>query len=81
MSRGGDELTTQPNVLLIDRDKVASGANGCYAGGAPTSRIGVLATERTRFQNYSVEAKCTPNVSTLSTGRLPIASCQVGQRC
>ena len=81
MSRGGDELTTRPNVLFTDRDNADSGAIDCYAGAARTPRINVLATEGTRFKNYSVETKCTQTLSALLTGRLLTAPWKASRRC
>ena len=46
----------------------------CYGGGTPTPRIDRLAAEGIRFNNYTVEAQCTPTRSAISTGRQPVRS-------
>ena len=44
----------------------------CYGGGTPTPRIDRLAAEGIRFNNYTVEAQCTPTRSAILTGRQPV---------
>jgi arylsulfatase A-like enzyme len=46
----------------------------CYGGGTPTPRIDRLAAEGIRFNNYTVEAQCTPTRSAILTGRQPVRS-------
>ncbi|MCP4168396.1 MAG: sulfatase-like hydrolase/transferase [Chloroflexi bacterium] len=52
-------------------DNIGWGDLGCYGGMAPTPRLDQLAGEGMRFQNYNVEAQCTPTRSAIMTGRLP----------
>ena len=55
-------MTTQkkPNVIFMLVDNLGWGDLGCYGGMAPTPRLDQLADEGIRFQNYNVEAQCTP---------------------
>ena len=66
-------MTTQkkPNVVFMLVDNIGWGDLGCYGGMAPTPRLDQLADEGIRFQNYNVEAQCTPTRSAIMTGRLP----------
>ncbi|MEA3334734.1 MAG: arylsulfatase [Chloroflexota bacterium] len=66
-------MTTQkkPNVIFLLVDNIGWGDLGCYGGMAPTPRLDQLADEGIRFQNYNVEAQCTPTRSAIMTGRLP----------
>ena len=45
-----------------------------YGGTTPTPRIDKLASEGIRFNNYNVEAQCTPTRSAIMTGRMPVRS-------
>ena len=45
-----------------------------YGGTIPTPRIDKMASEGIRFNNYNVEAQCTPTRSAILTGRHPVRS-------
>ncbi|HKV54516.1 MAG TPA: arylsulfatase [Candidatus Binataceae bacterium] len=64
----------KPNVVFILVDNVGWGDLSCYGGTVPTPRIDSIATEGLRFNNYTVEAQCTPTRSAIMTGRLPVRS-------
>jgi arylsulfatase A-like enzyme len=64
----------QPNIVFILLDNVGWGDLGVYGGMTPTPRIDMLANEGIRFNNYNVEAQCTPTRSAIMTGRMPIRS-------
>ena len=70
--------TAQPNVVIMMTDNLGWGELGSYGGGelrgAPTPRLDQLAEEGMRFQNFNVEAQCTPSRSAFMTGRFPIRS-------
>ena len=66
--------TQKPNIVFILVDNVGWGAFGAYGGTIPTPRIDKLASEGVRFNNYNVEAQCTPTRSALMTGRYPVRS-------
>jgi len=53
---------------------VGWGDFGVYGGGTATPRIDALACEGIRFNNYSVEAQCTPTRSAIMTGRQSVRS-------
>ena len=53
-------MATEPNIVFILCDNVGWGDFGVYGGGTPTPRIDQLAREGIRFNNYTVEAQCTP---------------------
>ncbi|MGH7934926.1 MAG: sulfatase-like hydrolase/transferase, partial [Candidatus Binataceae bacterium] len=55
-------------------DNVGWGDLGVYGGTTPTPRIDALANEGIRFNNYNVEAQCTPTRSAIMTGRMPVRS-------
>ena len=55
-------------------DNVGWGTFGVYGGTIPTPRIDKLASEGIRFNNYNVEAQCTPTRSAILTGRHPVRS-------
>jgi arylsulfatase A-like enzyme len=55
-------------------DNVGWGDFACYGGGTPTPRIDRLASEGIRFNNYTVEAQCTPTRSAILTGRQSVRS-------
>jgi hypothetical protein len=59
----------QPNIVFILLDNVGWGDLGVYGGMTPTPRIDKLANEGIRFNNYNVEAQCTPTRSAIMTGR------------
>jgi arylsulfatase A-like enzyme len=61
--------TTRPNIVFILCDNIGWGDFSCYGGGIPTPRIDKLASEGIRFNNYTVEAQCTPTRTALMTGR------------
>lgn len=66
--------TTKPNIVFILVDNVGWGDFGVYGGVTPTPRIDKLASEGIRFNNYNVEAQCTPSRSAILTGRMPVRS-------
>ncbi len=59
----------KPNIVFLLVDNVGWGAFGVYGGMIPTPRIDKLASEGIRFNNYNVEAQCTPTRSAIHTGR------------
>src|SRR5262249_42210069 len=73
---GSPSATTssKPNIVFILVDNVGWGDFGVYGGTTPTPRIDKLASEGIRFNNYNVEAQCTPTRSALMTGRMPVRS-------
>ena len=56
----------KPNIVFILVDNVGWGAFGAYGGMIPTPRIDKLASEGIRFNNYNVEAQCTPTRSAIT---------------
>jgi arylsulfatase A-like enzyme len=64
----------RPNIVFILCDNVGWGDFACYGGGTPTPRIDQLASEGIRFNNYTVEAQCSPTRSALITGRQSVRS-------
>jgi arylsulfatase A-like enzyme len=74
MSTGTRAADSQPNIVFILVDNVGWGDFGVYGGMTPTPRIDKLASEGIRFNNYNVEAQCTPTRSALLTGRHPVRS-------
>lgn len=66
--------TTQPNIVFILCDNVGWGDFAVYGGGTPTPRIDKFASEGIRFNNYTVEAQCTPTRSAILTGRQSVRS-------
>ena len=69
-------MSTQPkpNIVFILCDNVGWGDFGVYGGGTATPRIDQLAGEGIRFNNYTVEAQCTPTRSAILTGRQSVRS-------
>ena len=65
---------TRPNIVFILVDNIGWGTFGVYGGTIPTPHIDKLASEGIRFNNYNVEAQCTPTRSALMTGRHPVRS-------
>ncbi|MER5933489.1 arylsulfatase [Streptomyces sp. NPDC002054] len=66
--------STKPNVVFILMDNVGWGDLSCYGGSVSTPRIDSIARDGLRFNNYTVEAQCTPTRSAILTGRLPVRS-------
>jgi arylsulfatase A-like enzyme len=64
----------KPNVVFILVDNVGWGTFGAYGGTIPTPRIDKMASEGIRFNNYNVEAQCTPSRSAIMTGRYSVRS-------
>jgi arylsulfatase A-like enzyme len=64
----------RPNVVYILHDNTGWGDWGVYGGNVATPRIDKFASEGIRFNNYTVEAQCTPTRSAILTGRLPARS-------
>jgi arylsulfatase len=65
---------SKPNIVFILMDNVGWGDLSVYGGSVPTPRIDALAREGMRFNNYTVEAQCTPSRAAILTGRLPVRS-------
>jgi arylsulfatase len=74
VSTGWASAQSKPNIVFILVDNVGWGDFGVYGGTTPTPRIDKLASEGIRFNNYNVEAQCTPSRSAIMTGRMPIRS-------
>ncbi len=64
----------KPNFVFILCDNVGWGDFGVYGGRTSTPRIDALAGEGIRFNNYTVEAQCTPTRSAILTGRQSVRS-------
>ena len=64
----------KPNIVFILLDNTGWGDLGPYGGQTPTPRIDALAAEGIRFNNYTVEAQCTPTRSAILTGRHAVRS-------
>jgi arylsulfatase A-like enzyme len=64
----------KPNIVFILVDNVGWGDFGVYGGTVPTPCIDKFAGEGIRFNNYNVEAQCTPTRSAIMTGRHPVRS-------
>jgi arylsulfatase A-like enzyme len=64
----------RPNIVYILHDNTGWGDWGVYGGTTATPRIDKFASEGIRFNNYTVEAQCTPTRSAILTGRLPSRS-------
>jgi arylsulfatase A-like enzyme len=60
---------TKPNVVFILADNIGWGDFSVYGGLTATPRIDALANAGIRFNNYNVEAQCTPTRSAILTGR------------
>jgi arylsulfatase A-like enzyme len=67
-------VSASPNIVFILVDNVGWGNFGVYGGTIPTPRIDRFASEGIRFNNYNVEAQCTPTRSAIITGRHPVRS-------
>jgi arylsulfatase len=65
---------TKPNIVFILVDNVGWGDFSVYGGTTATPRIDKMASEGIRFNNYNVEAQCTPTRSAIMTGRHPVRS-------
>ena len=59
----------RPNIVFVLCDNVGWGDFAVYGGNTPTPRIDKLADEGIRFNNYTVEAQCTPTRTAILTGR------------
>ena len=64
----------KPNVVFMLADNVGWGDLSVYGGTLPTPRIDSIAKDGLRFNNYTVEAQCTPTRAAIMTGRLPVRS-------
>jgi arylsulfatase A-like enzyme len=62
-------MKVRPNIVFVLCDNVGWGDFSCYGGSIPTPRIDKLASEGIRFNNYTVEAQCTPTRTAILTGR------------
>jgi arylsulfatase A-like enzyme len=69
MSPSQKATRTRLNILFVLADNVGWGDFSRYGGSIPTPRIDKLASEGIRFNNYTVEAQCTPTRTALLTGR------------
>jgi arylsulfatase A-like enzyme len=67
-------VTKKPNIVFVLCDNVGWGDFGVYGGSTATPRIDQLAGEGIRFNNYCVEAQCTPTRSAIMTGRQSVRS-------
>jgi arylsulfatase A-like enzyme len=67
-------VNTSPNIIFILVDNIGWGNFGVYGGTIYTPRIDQLANEGIRFNNYNVEAQCTPTRSAILIGRHPVRS-------
>jgi arylsulfatase A-like enzyme len=65
---------SRPNIVFILCDNTGWGDFSCYGGLTPTPRIDKFAAEGVRFNNYCVEAQCTPTRSAILTGRQSVRS-------
>jgi len=63
---------TKPNIVFFLLDNVGWGDFSCYGGTTATPRIDKMASEGIRFNNYNVEAQCTPTRAAIMTGRHPV---------
>lgn len=68
------ERPNKPNVVFMLADNVGWGDLSVYGGTVPTPRIDSIAKDGLRFNNYTVEAQCTPTRAAIMTGRLPVRS-------
>ena len=59
----------RPNIVFILADNIGWGDFSVYGGLTATPRIDALANAGIRFNNYNVEAQCTPTRSAILTGR------------
>ena len=64
----------KPNIVFFLVDNVGWGDFGVYGSTTPTPCIDRLANAGIRFNNYNVEAQCTPSRSAIMTGRHPVRS-------
>lgn len=67
-------MQVKPNIVFILCDNTGWGDFACYGGSTPTPRIDQLAGEGIRFNNYTVEAQCSPTRSAILTGRQSVRS-------
>jgi len=70
----GAATDAKPNIVFILVDNVGWGDFSVYGGTTATPRIDKMASEGIRFNNYNVEAQCTPTRSAIMTGRHPVRS-------
>jgi arylsulfatase len=64
----------RPNIVFILWTTFGWGDFSCYGGITATPRIDEFASEGIRFNNYTVEAQCTPSRSAILTGRQAVRS-------
>ena len=74
VSAQSSTAATKPNVVFILVDNVGWGDFSAYGGTVPTPRIDSIAKDGLRFNNYTVEAQCTPTRSAILTGQTPVRS-------
>ena len=63
----------KPNIVFVLLDNIGWGTFGVYGGTIPTPRIDKFASEGIRFNNYNVEAQCTPTRSPSLPGGIRFA--------
>ena len=73
-ARAQSPAPAKPNIVFILVDNFGWGDFSVYGGTTPTPRIDKIANEGIRFNNYNVEAQCTPTRSAIMTGRMPVRS-------
>jgi arylsulfatase A-like enzyme len=66
--------TGSPNIVFMLVDNTGWGDFGVYGGRVATPNVDRLAEDGVRFNNYTVEAQCTPTRSAILTGRQPVRS-------
>ena len=71
---GSAPAQKKPNIVYFLVDNTGWGSFGVYGGTVPTPNIDKLASQGIRFNNYNVEAQCTPSRSAIMTGRHPVRS-------
>jgi arylsulfatase A-like enzyme len=73
VSRSNDEVTNQPNFIIIFTDDQGYQDLGCF--GSPnikTPRIDQMANEGMRFTNFYAQTVCGPSRAALMTGCYPL---------
>jgi len=70
-------MNVKPNVVFLLADNLGYGDVGCYGSagemrGMPTPNMDKLASEGLRFNQFMVEAACTPSRAACLTGRYSI---------
>lgn len=63
-----EEVTRQPNIVLIVADDLGFGDIGCYGGDIETPNIDALAKNGIRFSQFTTAPMCAPTRAMLLTG-------------